>query len=306
MSPPLIREFRLAGHSCDGIHPFIDDHGVWHGNGTALLEQDSAGTWRPRPRTDLEQILSEGYGIRVSMERRMSNLLVVAKAMNRGDQALAAIALVHAEFPPLPDEDAAFRMARFDKLLKYNFDPDEPRVPAGNPDGGQWTNEGDDSANGSGARTRTGSEVTNQDIPSSESSGIEEVAYQGQRHDQLVGDITNYLRGKGLNVESNVPLTTIDGSTTAVADIVFRREDTGALCIVEVKTGDDPTFTPSQMRVYALSLVDNHILSNSAKISTFGLTQGQPLPAFELYVAWQRADGKLDVRQIPLQSLLAP
>jgi hypothetical protein len=29
-------------------------------------------------------------------------------------------------------------------LLKDGFDSDEPRVPAGNPDGGQWTDEGED------------------------------------------------------------------------------------------------------------------------------------------------------------------
>ena len=28
-------------------------------------------------------------------------------------------------------------------LTKDGFDPDEPRVPPGNPDGGQWTDEGD-------------------------------------------------------------------------------------------------------------------------------------------------------------------
>jgi hypothetical protein len=31
---------------------------------------------------------------------------------------------------------------RFRRVLKAGFRPDEPRVPAGNPDGGQWTDEG--------------------------------------------------------------------------------------------------------------------------------------------------------------------
>lgn len=31
---------------------------------------------------------------------------------------------------------------RFRRVLKANFHPAEPRVPAGNPDGGQWTDEG--------------------------------------------------------------------------------------------------------------------------------------------------------------------
>ncbi len=60
--------------------------------------------------------------------------------MNRGDKALAAIALVHTEFPPLPDESGARRMRWLDTMLKYN--PDELRVPAGEPGGGRWTTEG--------------------------------------------------------------------------------------------------------------------------------------------------------------------
>jgi hypothetical protein len=30
-------------------------------------------------------------------------------------------------------------MRRHDRALKYNFNPNQPRVPRGNPDGGQWT-----------------------------------------------------------------------------------------------------------------------------------------------------------------------
>ncbi|RYE83398.1 MAG: hypothetical protein EOP19_13935 [Hyphomicrobiales bacterium] len=44
-------------------------------------------------------------------------------------------------------------MAAFERLrafaLREKFNPDEPRVPAGNPDGGQWTGGGDESAESS-------------------------------------------------------------------------------------------------------------------------------------------------------------
>ena len=33
-------------------------------------------------------------------------------------------------------------MRRHDRALKYGFNPNEPRVPRGNPDGGQWTDGG--------------------------------------------------------------------------------------------------------------------------------------------------------------------
>jgi len=35
------------------------------------------------------------------------------------------------------------RLAVADALVKSGYNPDEPRVPAGNPDGGQWTGDGD-------------------------------------------------------------------------------------------------------------------------------------------------------------------
>ncbi len=74
MPETFSREFRLAGRLGDGLLPFINDHGVWHGIDTPLLEQDGVGTWRPRPKEVLEKVLSAGYGVQVSMERRMSNI----------------------------------------------------------------------------------------------------------------------------------------------------------------------------------------------------------------------------------------
>ena len=39
---------------------------------------------------------------------------------------------------------AGWRLQRL--LAKHNFNPGQPRVPAGDPDGGQWTSGGSDSA----------------------------------------------------------------------------------------------------------------------------------------------------------------
>lgn len=33
-------------------------------------------------------------------------------------------------------------LLRLERLLRKAYDPDQPRVPAGNPDGGQWTSGG--------------------------------------------------------------------------------------------------------------------------------------------------------------------
>lgn len=37
---------------------------------------------------------------------------------------------------------AETKLRQFERALKANFDPNQPRVPAGNPDGGQWTGTG--------------------------------------------------------------------------------------------------------------------------------------------------------------------
>jgi lysozyme len=85
MTDSQIREFRLAGSRPDGVNPFLSDAGAFLGDGMSLLERDAAGTWRPRPLAGLAD--------------RRASLATLAKALNRGDRSLAAIALVQAELP---------------------------------------------------------------------------------------------------------------------------------------------------------------------------------------------------------------
>ena len=79
-----------------------------------------------------------------------------SRALDRGDLTRANIALVHAELDPLPDEAAAERLAKVDLALrkravrKAGFDPNEPRVPAGETGGGEWTDGGRSADSGSG------------------------------------------------------------------------------------------------------------------------------------------------------------
>jgi hypothetical protein len=152
-------QFKLAGSRGDGRHPYVNGDGAFIGRGVPLLERDALGQWKPRGQAVLERLLSKGYGVSVELGWRDTQLRHVAAALNDGNVALACISLLRMQLPPLPSARHARNMAKGDGLLvKDNPDwEDEPRVPAGNRDGGQWTTEdgGDGDAQVQPAAART-------------------------------------------------------------------------------------------------------------------------------------------------------
>ncbi|HUC60929.1 MAG TPA: hypothetical protein VMF53_03150 [Alphaproteobacteria bacterium] len=157
------RRYRLAQPGGDGRHPCLDGDGAYLGPGTALVERRAGADGRlrfaPRPEAMLDHVLGKGYGFEVDCGRIMGSLRTVARALDAGDVTLALIALVQAEIEPLPDAAAALRLENADIELRKmlarearavqaarKYSPDQPRVPAGNPDGGQWTGEGTSNA----------------------------------------------------------------------------------------------------------------------------------------------------------------
>jgi hypothetical protein len=137
MSMPAVREFKIAGPKGDGRHAYLNENGVFIGRGTPLLEKDADGRWRPRQRQLLESLLTKGYGGEVDLESRMSGLRSVAAALNKGDIGLARIALVLAQFPPLPNAEGGCEMAEaYSLFVKYS--DDQPRAARGSPEGGRW------------------------------------------------------------------------------------------------------------------------------------------------------------------------
>lgn len=96
------------------------------------------------------------------------NIRRAARERRHGEACLAQIDLAHSVLPPLKDETAAsLRLSLGDKLLadgvtprelikacgldpaaldllKAGYDPGQPLVPAGNPDGGHWTTDDGD------------------------------------------------------------------------------------------------------------------------------------------------------------------
>jgi hypothetical protein len=73
----------------------------------------------------------------------------IDEAIERGDLAKAQDHGIPRAVLDIADR-ALRRLAIAETLAKAGFDPDEPRVPAGNPDGGQWTTGG-----GSGGSSRS-------------------------------------------------------------------------------------------------------------------------------------------------------
>jgi len=62
----------------------------------------------------------------------------IAKALDRGDIALAQIYGLRVPIADLDDRQLK-RLAAIAALHKIGFNPDEPRIPAGQPGGGEWT-----------------------------------------------------------------------------------------------------------------------------------------------------------------------
>jgi hypothetical protein len=65
----------------------------------------------------------------------------IAKALDGGETALAQIFGLRIPIRDL-DSGSLNRLATVAPFIKANFNPDEPRIPAGQPDGGEWTTGG--------------------------------------------------------------------------------------------------------------------------------------------------------------------
>jgi hypothetical protein len=139
MTLPFLRKFSTAGAAGDGRLAYLNADGAFIGRGVPLLERDAYGRFQPRDLAVLEALLAKGYGAPVEVGWRASRLNHVAEALNKGDLALAGISLVRLELPPLPSDDHAQAMAEADEWLSKAYDPDQPRAPKGDPNGGQWT-----------------------------------------------------------------------------------------------------------------------------------------------------------------------
>lgn len=142
--------------------------GLVLGAGTVLAKMD--GSAAPTAGLALDEaaeehllaLLAAAYGRPV--ERRvLGNIRRALRYCRNGHQHLAAIELALSGLPPLVGDEAAYRLYLADRLItggaaprevakalgaglalpdtaRAGFNPNQPRVPSANPDGGQWDN----------------------------------------------------------------------------------------------------------------------------------------------------------------------
>jgi len=241
----------------------------------------------------------------------------IAKALDNGEIALAQIIGLHI---PIGDLDGGQlgRLARAAPLIKANFDPDQSRIPAGQPGGGQWTSEGESAAEGPDGSTGPtggsdsssggdqsgdgggdgGGDVGSASDTEDNDANLMPVAYQGYYHDEVVVGLKEYLTAHGGTVITSVPLTAVEGST-AIADMMVKFPGHSAF-VIEVKTGENPQFTPSQRRVYPMVQVGGHVTSSKTTLDAVGLTPGDPLPPLDVWIYWAHGPGQpVEVIKLP-------
>jgi hypothetical protein len=71
------------------------------------------------------------------------------------------------------------------------------------------------------------------------------------------------------------------------------------ICALEIKTGDDPTFTENQRLYIPMLLLGEHIYSTDARIAELGLVPDVPFPPMLVFVLWSKP-GELGYRTFKL------
>lgn len=276
-----IRPFTLEDGATAGRGLSCDVSGVALA-GVPLLTKGRDG-FQPRPARELDLLLRAAYGARLDTGHLARGLAVAADALNVGDLERAMIGALHLRLPP-PDEDAAARLAKVDDLIaKYNYNPDEPRDWHG-----RWTSTGGDAPSPNAEAAPHATSVPALDSEGASDGELTPAAYNGRYHDKFLKEYAEYLRSKGQFVLTEVRLRMADGSAGARLDLLVRDSTTGFIYGIEIKTGDDPGFTPGQITVYAHAIMGASVMARDAKVAQVGLLPNVPLPPIPIYLVWRR------------------
>jgi len=134
-----MRRLHPRGRASRGIA--VDAEGAMLGPDCVLVRRTPAGFRCVAPseaRTIQAAVFNPGYDRDWLFEQSRR----IAHALAAGEIALAQIYGLRISLGDL-DDAALQRLAAVARLVKANFNPDEPRIPAGDPGAGQWTYGGD-------------------------------------------------------------------------------------------------------------------------------------------------------------------
>jgi hypothetical protein len=131
---------RLHARGSTGRGMVVDHGGAMLGPDCVLVQRTAHGyqcVTRSEVATELEIV----FGNDCRPDWLFDQCCRIAEALNDNQVALAQIYGVHAAPEDLDDQQVA-KLAEVAVLAKANFNPEQPRIPKGEPDGGQWTADG--------------------------------------------------------------------------------------------------------------------------------------------------------------------
>jgi hypothetical protein len=218
----------------------------------------------PRALDEISTILAIAGEDWIDFTSRYGKLKVLADALHRDDWTKAAVVFAHLRLPAQLDEKFAGRLKVAQEMWKANFNPAELRDVKG-----KWTRESSRDS----------------------SATITDIQYRGVFHDALTKDIINRINAAGGVAIPSVPIITVTG-TLAIADAIVKPLGSAQPYILEVKTGNDPTFTFNQAIVYPWAVLGDHVTSFNPDVAKVGLSPGLLFPSLDVLVAYAPGPGQ--------------
>jgi hypothetical protein len=214
------------------------------------------------------------------------------------------------------------------------YSSDQPRVPAGNSKGGQWTegdggsgsssSSADATGDGSGSpiryAARDAGTLTDETVGASVNSlppstdevhddapksnerygeAVPVVDFSGGVHGELVDAWMDYFKKQGYPAVKELPIRLVGGMDVYGRLDILAKLPICGICALEMKTGNDPTFTENQRFYIPMLLLGEHVYSTDARIQELGLLPGLPFPPMPVFVIWAKP-GETEYRVLKL------
>ena len=270
----------------------VDAEGVTLGPDCTLIRRTPSGYRCPGPE-EIAHLIDAVLDDDPRLRRLPIVLAGITEALNAGDLVKAQLLGLEIPLPDLDDEQLA-RLRLAGDLMK-DFDPNQPRDERG-----RWTSDGGSDADGDPREPQAdGTAIADQWLSlvstplRSDNSGIDGVTEAGansEYHDYLVEHLAQIARDSGGQAVTHVTLNAVTGDT-AIADLIVKPKGWPLPFILEVKTGNDPTFTRQQAIVYPLAMIGGHVTSSKKDVTQLGLVPGLPFPPLPVLTVYTHGPG---------------